>query len=74
MTSRADATVSFPSGGRSIEVERFEPQGEGHFPAALLLHGLDGLQFRGADYRAVARTLADHGYVALLLHYFDRTG
>jgi carboxymethylenebutenolidase len=63
----------FDSGGTPIHVERFEPPG---VPAAavLLLHGADGLHSRGTTYRRMARALAGHGFLSLLVHYFDSTG
>lgn len=67
---------SFNSGGKTIEVERFEPVKEGKYPAVLVVHGADGLQYEPwrKVYRGHAQELARHGYVALIVHYFDRTG
>ena len=67
-------TDTFACGTRTVHVERFEPPGEGPHPAVILLHGADGLDFRGKAYRGMARELAGHGFLALLLHYFDATG
>jgi carboxymethylenebutenolidase len=69
-----ESTVSFESGGRPVTVEQFAPRRGGKFPAVLILHGSDGLQYRGFSYQAFGRDLARRGYVALLVHYFDRTG
>ena len=70
------STVTFESGGKTITVERFEPKEKGKYPAVLVVHGADGLQFEvwRRAYRGSAQELARHGYVALLVHYFDRTG
>jgi carboxymethylenebutenolidase len=65
---------SFTCGGKAIAVEHFEPAEGGRHPAVLLLHGSDGLKQNGLVYRTAAQTLAREGYVALLVHYFDRTG
>src|SRR5262245_53989000 len=61
-------------GGRAMTVERFDPEGVDRPLAALLLHGADGLRYRGPAYRAMARHLAGHGLRTLLPHYFERTG
>jgi carboxymethylenebutenolidase len=64
---------NFESNGRPVQVERFEPRGAAR-AAVLLLHGADGLAYRGPSYRELARGLADQGFLALLVHYFDSTG
>jgi carboxymethylenebutenolidase len=65
----------FNSGGTSISVEVFLPTAAGRHPAALILHGTFGLlpQYR-PDIVAFAEALADKGTVAVVPHYFDRTG
>ncbi len=68
------ATDSYVSGGRVIPVERFEPAAPGRAPAVIVLHGADGLTYRGASYRALARELAGRGFLGLLPHYFEATG
>lgn len=67
-------TASFKSGGKTIKVERFEPAGEGKHPAVLVLYGAGGMKVGGVVFRGVAQELARRGYVAVLVHYFDRTG
>ena len=62
------------SGGKSVTVERFSPMMPGKYPAVIVLHGSDGMDQGGDNYRTVAQLLADAGYVALIVHYFDRTG
>jgi carboxymethylenebutenolidase len=64
---------SFQTNGRPVQVERFEPRGAAR-AAALVLHGADGLTYRGPAYRELARGLAEEGFLALLVHYFDSTG
>jgi carboxymethylenebutenolidase len=64
----------FPSEGKDIAVERFEPHSLGPHPAVLLLHGCDGFSRHGPRLRDQARHLAGNGYVCLLVHYFDRDG
>lgn len=79
--SRLD--TAFTSGGHRIEVERFSPlaaasMGErgshARHPAILVLHASGGLLARGgATVRSWADAFAEHGYVAYVVHYFDRT-
>jgi dienelactone hydrolase len=64
---------SFTSDEQVIPVERFEPEDGGRHPALLLLHGADGLQYRGDSYRAMAQEFARHGYAVFLVHYLGRT-
>jgi carboxymethylenebutenolidase len=68
------STQSFKnSAGKKVAVELFEPAGKGPFPAVVLLHDAAGLKVPGPFYRLCCRTLADEGYVTLLVHYFDGT-
>src|SRR5689334_15205508 len=83
------ADTSYVSGGARIEVERFAPAAgregargsrgadtaAGAHPAVLVLHSSAGLLGPGgAVVRRWADALARHGYVAYVVHYFDRTG
>jgi dienelactone hydrolase len=61
----------FESGGKSIRVEEFLPDRAGRCPTVFLLHGSGG---PGATLMDAARDLARHGYVAMVLHYFDLPG
>lgn len=63
----------FVSGGQRIACEVFLPKTAGRHPAVLVLHGGSGLTLRPDAFRGYASSLASHGYVALLPHYFDRT-
>jgi dienelactone hydrolase len=79
--SRLD--TAFLSDGHRIEVERFAPIALGSMgargsharhPAILVLHASGGLLARGgATVREWADAFAEHGYVAFVVHYFDRT-
>jgi dienelactone hydrolase len=69
----AESTVSYESQGKAIAVDRFGPDGPGKHPAVLLIHGAGGLT-GGVVFREYARLLAQRGYVAHVVHYFDRTG
>jgi carboxymethylenebutenolidase len=69
--ARAQARLTFESGGVPIAVERYEAGSGGPRPGVMLLHGSDG---PGPRYRAAARLLASAGYHAFLVHYLDRTG
>jgi carboxymethylenebutenolidase len=63
-----------PKAAKRVRVEHFVPKGKGPFPAVVLLHGLDGMEESGGVYRTLAKCLAEEGYVAVLVHYFERTG
>jgi carboxymethylenebutenolidase len=69
-----ESTARFDSRGKSIPVEQFEPKAPGRYPAVVILHGAGGMPAGGIAFRAFARVLARQGYVALIPHYFDRTG
>jgi dienelactone hydrolase len=64
----------FASGGKRISVEVFRPEIRGTVPAVLFLHGADGIEAHGAQYRDSAAQLAGHGFAVFLVHYFERTG
>ena len=68
-------TEHFNSGTRPISLDVFLPTTRGRHPAALILHGTFGLlpEYR-PDIVAFAEALAGSGTVAMLPHYFDRTG
>jgi dienelactone hydrolase len=67
---------TFPSHGKRVAVERFAPKAAGRYPLVVLLHGHGGIgpAGTGSPLREEARRLARKGYVALIPHYFDRTG
>ncbi len=66
--------TTFQSDGMPITLECYEPQAEGIYPGVLILHGSTGMQVGQDGYRSMAQRLAEHGYVALVVRYFDRTG
>ena len=65
---------AFSSGGRKIRVELFAPKASGRFPAVLVLHSAAGTILGKGQLKDFSRALAERGMVALLVHYFDRTG
>jgi carboxymethylenebutenolidase len=69
-----ESAATFDSGGKPIQVYRFEPAGAGKCPAVILLHGADGPRRNKQLYHGAARRLAARGYRVLFVHYFDRTG
>ncbi len=69
-----ETRATFESGGKTIAVERFEPQEPGKYPVAVVLHGSGGMAVGGFMFRNLARELAGRGYLVVLPHYFDRTG
>lgn len=68
--SSADLLVS---GDQTVRMWRFDPPQPGQHPAVILVHGLDGPEKRLEVFSGVARRLAKHGYVVILVYYFDRT-
>jgi carboxymethylenebutenolidase len=68
------STASFLSGSTPVRVEMFGPEGEGDYPAVLVLHGAGGIDAGNKYVRQFGAAIAAHGVVALLIHYFDRTG
>jgi carboxymethylenebutenolidase len=69
-----ESETSLAGASRAMTVERFDPDAPGTPPAVVLLHGADGLRYRGPVYRAMARHMAGQGLRVLLPHYFERTG
>jgi carboxymethylenebutenolidase len=69
-----ESATTFDSGGKPIQVERFEPAAAGKYPAVIMLHGADGPWRNKELYHGAARRLAARGYRVLFVHYFDRTG
>jgi dienelactone hydrolase len=70
-----ESKATLVSHRKKVVVERFAPGAPGSYPAILVLHGAGG---PGDDPRSMlrerARELARAGYVALIPHFFDRTG
>jgi len=71
----SETDETFPSHGKKVTVERFEPKAPGRYPVVVVLHGHGGIGPPGghSGLRDEARLLAREGYVALIPHYFDRT-
>lgn len=67
-------TASFLSGGTPVRVEIFSPDGKGPQAAVLVLHGAGGIDAGNKYVRQFGGAIAAHGLVAMLVHYFDRTG
>jgi len=65
---------TFKSAGCAVGVEIFNPKSCAPAPAVLMLHGAEGLCENPAIYRVTAAKLANAGYVAIIVSYFDRTG
>jgi WD40 repeat protein len=65
---------TFTLAGKAIKVEHFEPTAPGPYPVVIMLYGKDGLNGCAPVFRAGAKTVAQEGYVVLLVHYFDRIG
>jgi dienelactone hydrolase len=68
----SQSQLSFDSGGRSIALDAFLPESNGHrYPAVIGLHGSGGGYATMSD---PATMLAARGFAVYVLHYFDRTG
>ena len=68
----SQSQLSFDSGGRSIALDAFLPESNGHrYPAVIGLHGSAGGYATMSDPAAM---LAARGFAVYVLHYFDRTG
>lgn len=65
---------TFLSGGVSVRMTRFEPDGKGKHPALLLVHGLHSPEESAPLLESVANRYVRQGYAVALVHYFDRTG
>lgn len=69
----------FSSGGKTIHIEQFQPRAAGKYPMILMIHGGGGLlshhgtEMPDEDNFGEIR-LACSGYVAVIVHYFDRSG
>lgn len=64
--------ITFESGGKTIRLDCFVPNGNGRrHPAVISLYGSGG-GFAGMT--EPARLLASQGFAVYILHYFDRTG
>lgn len=68
----SQSQLSFDSGSRSIALDAFLPESNGHrYPAVIGLHGSAGGYATMSDPAAM---LAARGFAVYVLHYFDRTG
>ena len=64
---------SFASGGEKILVDIYTPTTAGRHRPILVLHGAGGMLFDGPEMSRVAAQLAQAGFEAYQVHYFDRT-
>jgi dienelactone hydrolase len=63
------------SGGVTIPIDCYAPSKGSKLPVAVVLHGENGLGEANLDpLESIAKSLARDGYVALVPHYFARTG
>ena len=68
-------TVSITSQSKPMAVEIYKSLASGKRPAVIIAHGTDGMNTPwGSQIGAFAAFLAQHGYVAMIPHYFDVTG
>jgi dienelactone hydrolase len=78
LAAGAQETVAVPGPGVQLKAVVHRPEGNGPFPAILLLHGCSGLWGRNGEPTASHTFWADHfrqrGYVAVLLDSFGPRG
>jgi dienelactone hydrolase len=68
-------TSFFASGGRRIRVDEYRPDSGGRHPGVIVVHGSSGVHRIVSDTASrYARALAEQGFVAFVVHYFDATG
>lgn len=65
---------SLMSGGHRIRVETFAPSETGRYPTVLVLHSSAGTIVGKGAIVDLCRKLAAQGKLAMLVHYYDRTG
>jgi len=68
-----ESAETFLSSGKKIRVESFVPADSVRHPAVLLLYGASGLTGGAEGLHKYGHSLADHGYAAFLVRYFDAT-
>jgi carboxymethylenebutenolidase len=68
------ALETFESDGKEIRVETFTGKLSGDAPSIVVLHGATGVEFANRFVARIAQRMAEQGFVAHLVHYFDRTG
>lgn len=57
--------------GQTVTIETFNPGVTGQMPAVIILHGADGMDEFGEQYREAGRQMAQAGYVAFVPHYLE---
>ncbi len=67
------AREPFTSGGEEIAVDVYTPKASGPHRPVVVLHGAGGMLFDGPEMTRMARALADAGFEAYQVHYFNRT-
>jgi len=72
-SAQTPAATTFPSEGKSVTIERFDPKGSGAHPAVMLIHGGGGIQV-DSRMTGLIDTLTGAGYIAFVPHYFEGTG
>jgi dienelactone hydrolase len=69
-----ESKASFESSGEKIAVEIYAPETGANGAGVLVLHGAGGMLLDGPAIHRFARALAQNGFEAFVIHYFDRTG
>src|SRR5579872_7255268 len=69
----AQTSATFPSGGRTVAIERFDPTSQGDHAAVMLVHGAGGVD-GGWRKSGIIEALTEAGYSVFVPHYFDAGG
>lgn len=64
----------FLSEGHPVDEFHCEPKSPGKHPVVLLIHGCAPPGFGDDEFRQMCVSLAEHGYYAMFVEYFSRTG
>ena len=71
----AEDAVMVKSGDEQMRVDIYRPKQSGSHPAAILLHGSNGIHsFAASTANRYAAALAEQGVITYVVHYFDGTG
>lgn len=70
------SSTAINSAGTQVALDIFEPAQAGKYPVVLVVHGWEGLSQKEWQryYAGQCQELARNGHIAVLVHYFDRTG
>ncbi len=71
MPTITQSQLTFESGGKTVRLDAYLPEGATSLPAVIALHGAGGDATGSGKF---ASLLSEQGFAVFVLHYFDRTG